>query len=203
MQALSEPHSKSLSHSCLQPSIGLPKKPSRQEHTARAFSTRQLVLSPHGEGEQKSEPKLPARVRLLPALDLMQETKGSPVNPLGQVHTVMWLRTLHSASTPQEVEHGLMQRLCWHTLSDGQSTFSMHSERLQPVYGSPSNPPRQEQTARLLRIKQLALDPHVNPEHRSSLLELKPPELNPPELSPLELSPLELNPFEPDELTIT
>ena len=86
-----------------------------------------------------------------------------------------------------------------------------HSERLQLVYGSPSNPDRHEQTARLLRIKQLAFDPHENPEHRASLpelkpLELNPPELNPPELPPPELNPLELNPPELpplDEETIT
>lgn len=157
------------------------------------------MLVPQGVGEQKSVPNEPAaRVRLLPALDLTQETKGSPVNPLGQVHTVMWLRTEQSASTPQDVEHGLMQRLCWQILSDAQSTLSKHSERLQLVYGSPSNPERHEQTARLLRIKQLAFDPHENPEHRSSLFELNPPELKLPKLDPPELNPLGLG-----ELRIT
>ena len=43
--------------------MGLPINPSWQEQTARLFSTRHLVLSPHGDGVQKSPP--PAERQLL------------------------------------------------------------------------------------------------------------------------------------------
>ena len=55
----------------------------------------------------------------------VQEVNGSPVNPVGQRHTVTWLRTSHSASTPQDVEHGLMHWKLWHTLFEGHSAFSI------------------------------------------------------------------------------
>ena len=66
--------------------------------------------------------------RLMTLSDETQETNGSPVNPCGHWQTVKWFLTVHSASTPQNVKQGLMQRRLRQTLSLAQSEFSKQSK---------------------------------------------------------------------------
>ncbi len=56
----------------------------------------------------------------------VHDTNGSPLNPLGHWQTVTWLRTSHSASTPHDVEQGLMHLELTHTLFDAHSSLPAH-----------------------------------------------------------------------------
>jgi len=97
----------------------------------------------------------------------VHDTNGSPLNPLGHWQTVTWLRTSHSASTPHDVEQGLMHLELTHTLFDAHSSLLRHSTRRQFVYGSPSKPERHAHTARKLRATHSALEPQGKLAHKS------------------------------------
>lgn len=138
MQARVGGHSALTKHSGLQEG-GVPMKPWRQEQTAWLSTFRHWLLGPHGEGLQGS---------LRSAGGGSSATRhcenGSPVYPIGQEHTGMWLITSQRASYPHVPGHGSTHLFLIHALSLLHSVLSTHSG-LQDSYGLPMYSERQVQ----------------------------------------------------------
>ena len=58
-----------------------------------------------------------------------QLVKGSPVYPSGQVHTGVWLMTVHWAPAPHDPGHGSRHLSLMHALLLGHSELMLHSGR--------------------------------------------------------------------------
>ncbi len=144
-QAVVRLHSELMIHSGLQ-SGGLPKKSGLHEHTQAPLSSLFWLLGPQGSGlhgssgttasknRKKFHPYKKVSNHILISADLpvtgtgLQDDKGSPVKPFGQLHIGLWEETRQIALAPQDPGHGSLHFCCIQALSCGQSLLMTHSE---------------------------------------------------------------------------
>lgn len=155
IQALLEGQSEFTTHSGRQFG-GDPIISGKQEHWhCPPMSLGGFELGPHGLGSQGS--RMTGGLMVCGIREHAE--KGSPRYPGLQVHTGLWLTTLHFALTPQTPGQGSTQCKLTQALLEGQSALMVHSGR-HATYGSPKYSGIHWHAPALALAVHLALLPH-------------------------------------------